>query len=123
MFGVDIDSINDKDNLSVELQNACEGFFECIPILQTALPIYKVISTPAYKKFNKHRDKLIEIGGFYSSKYLTDIKTRAAKSPEKGISLLQQWLTESNMSQDEAVSHSINFLPAGLDTVSYTAFL
>lgn len=123
MFGVDIDCINDKDNLSVELQNACEGFFECIPILQTALPIYKVIPTPAYKEFNKHRNKLIEIGRFYSSKYLTDIKTRAAKSPEKGISLLQQWLTESNMSQDEAVSHSINFLPAGLDTVSYTTFL
>ena len=89
--------------------------------MQTTIPLFKVFPTPSYKEFNKHLDKLIEIGHNCASKYVSDIKDRAAMNDEKfhGMSLLEQWLIEGNMNASDAVSQSINMMAAGMDTVSY----
>lgn len=51
--------------------------------------------------------------------YLSDIKARAAVNEKVyGMSLLEQWLIEDKMSQDEAVAHAVNLIGGGMDTVS-----
>ena len=53
------------------------------------------------------------------SKYVSDIKASAAVSEKAhGMSLLEQWLIEGNMSLDEAVANAVGMLGAGMDTVS-----
>ncbi|XP_011405662.1 PREDICTED: cytochrome P450 27C1-like isoform X1 [Amphimedon queenslandica] len=122
VYGADLDCRNDKEGLAKELQDAVGGLLDCIFDLQTALPLFKVFPTKAYKDFNKNMDKLIEIGQVYADKYSSDIEARAAVSDEKfhGMSLLEQWLIEGKLSIKDAISHSINMLGAGMDTTAHT---
>lgn len=82
--------------------------------------MYKIIATSSYKQFNRGLDKIYEIGRKYAGKYISDIKARAALKEERvhGTSLIEQWLIEGNMSQDEAIGNAISMIAAGLDTVS-----
>ena len=122
VFGADLDCRNDKEGHIKELQDAVGGLIDCTFDLQTTLPLFKVFPTKAYKDLNKHMDKLTEIGQIYADMYTSDIEASAAVSEEKfhGMSLLEQWLIEGKMSTKEAISHSINMLGAGMDTVSFT---
>ena len=121
VYGADIDCRNDKEGLAKDLQDAVGGMLDCIFDLQTALPLFKVFPTSTYKDFNNHMDKLIEIGQIYADKYISDIQASAAVHEKvHGMSLLEQWLIEGKLSTKEAISHSINMLGAGMDTVSFT---
>ena len=54
----------------------------------------------------------------HANKYLSDIKARAEVDEKVyGISLLEQWLIDGNLSIDKAVIDAISFLGAGMDTV------
>lgn len=119
MFGVDLDCKCDEYGHAKELQDAVWNFLQSIFGLLTALPLYKVFPTSTYKRFNKSLDKVNEIGHKYASMYLSDIKARAAVNEKVyGMSLLEQWLIEDKMSQDEAVAHAVNLIGGGMDTVS-----
>ena len=75
--------------------------------------------TSSYKRFNEGLDQVYKIGHKYASKYVSDIKASAAVSEKAhGMSLLEQWMIEGNMSPDEAVAHAVSMLGAGMDTVS-----
>ena len=122
VFGANLDCRNDKEGLAKELQDSIGDLIDCIFDLQTALPLFKVFPTKAYKKLNERTDSATKIGQIYADMYTSDIKDRAAVSDETfhGMSLLEQWLIEGKMSTKEAISHSINMLGAGMDTVSFT---
>ncbi|XP_019856590.1 PREDICTED: probable cytochrome P450 12c1, mitochondrial [Amphimedon queenslandica] len=121
-FGVNLDSQCDEDGHAKELQNATGAVIDSLYELQTAFPLYKIVATSSYKQFNRGLDKVYEIGRKYADKYISDIKTRAALKKERvhGTSLIEQWLIEGNMSQDEAIGNAISMLAAGLDTTAAT---
>ena len=118
-FGVDLDCKRDEHGYAKEIQDGIQAFIESLFELQTALPLYKVFPTSSYKKFNEGLDQVYKIGHKYASKYVSDIKASAAVSEKAhGMSLLEQWLIEGNMSLDEAVANAVGMLGAGMDTVS-----
>ena len=87
----------------------------------TMLPMHKLVSTKAYRDFNKSLDKIIEIGCKYADLYMEKIKAGVQKAKgEKmsGQSIMEQWLIEGKMSSKQAIRTSAGLLSAGMDTVS-----
>lgn len=64
-------------------------------------------------------ERVNQISHMHDNKYLSDIKARAEVDEKVyGISLLEQWLIDGNLSIDESVINAISFLGAGTNTVS-----
>ena len=118
VLGADIDSRNDTQQYAKQLQDAMSDFLSSIDAFTKSLPLYKLYSTPAFKRFNNAADRMFEIGHMYTNSHLERIR-ESAKKGEKvyGMSLLEQWLIDDNMTEQEAVRNAITMLTAGLDNV------
>ena len=87
-----------------------------------SLPMHKLVSTKAYKDFNKSVDKIKEIGRKYADLYMEKIKAGVQKAKgEKmsGQSIMEQWLIEGRMSSKQVIRASAGLLSAGMDIVSH----
>ena len=123
-MGADIDSRNDSDTQqhAKQLQDAMSKFLRSIDSFTKSLPyLYKIYPTPALKRLNNALDKILAIGYMYTNRHFERIR-ESAKKGEKvyGMSLLEQWLIDDNMTEQEAVRNAVDMLGVGLDNVRYT---
>ena len=104
-----------------KLKEHSEALMKSLNKLTMSLPMHKLVSTKAYRDFNKSLDKIIEIGCKYADLYMEKIKAGVQKAKgEKmsGQSIMEQWLIEGKMSSKQAIQTSARLLSAGMDTVS-----
>ena len=122
-MGVDIDCRSDPKHVK-PLQDAMSDFISSVDVFAKSLPLYKIYPTPGLKRFNNAMDTLYEIGRMYTNSHLERIR-KSAKKEEKvyGMSLLEQWLIDDNMTEQEVVRNAIIMLAGGLDTVRYNIII
>ena len=120
-MGADIDSRNDPYQHVKKLQNAVAELISSFDHFTRAPPLYKIYSTPGFKRSNKAIDEMFEIGQMYTNGHLERIR-ESAKTGEKvyGMSLLEQWLIDDNMTEQEAVRDAIVMMSAGTDVVRFS---
>lgn len=88
-----------------------------------ALPFYKIFPTPLYKKLKKAVLTLQSIGKEYVDDNYHHLKATAKDlSNQKSLSLLEQWLLEGNMSEEQCILSAIDMFAAGVDNVSLNNF-
>ena len=122
-MGADIDCRNNPKHVK-PLQDAMNDLISSTTYFAQSLPLYKIYPTAGLKRFNNAMDTLYEIGHMYTNSHLERIK-ESAKKGEKvyGMSLLEQWLIDDNMTEQEAVRYAIIMLAGGLDTVKYSNYI
>ena len=117
-MGADIDSRNDPHQDAFRLQNALSELVNLQSTFARSLPLYKIYPTSAFKRFNKAIDNMSEIGNKYASEHMGRIRETAEKGEKvHGMSLLEQWLIDDNMSEQEAVRNAITMMATAIDTV------
>ena len=118
-LGADLDLGGKADPDAREFQQAISHFISCIADFIRALPIYRLVPTPLYYRATKAVQTVQNIG----KKYLDSNKEKIQRCVEKGEtvkgqSLIEQWMLEKKMSEDEIISTAVGLFSGGVDTVS-----
>ena len=118
-LGADLDLGGKTDPDAREFQQAMLSFTSCVADFIRAVPIYKLVPTPLYYRAAKAIQTVQNIG----KKYLDSNKEKIQRCVEKGEkvkgqSLIEQWMLEKKMSEDEIISSTVGMFAAGVDTVS-----
>ena len=118
-LGADLDLGGKTDPDAREFQQAMLSFTSCVADFIRAVPIYKLVPTPLYYRAAKAIQTVQNIG----KKYLDSNKEKIQRCVEKGEkvkgqSLIEQWMLEKKMSEDEIISTAVGLFSGGVDTVS-----
>ncbi|KAF4531647.1 hypothetical protein B566_EDAN006578, partial [Ephemera danica] len=97
---------------------AASFMFESIYQLDLKVPIWKIISTPWYRKFVKHSNIFIEI----ALKYVKQAQEKSRDDNEDDLGVLQRVL-KRDPNTTRSVVMAIEMVLAGIDTTSSTAAL
>lgn len=108
------------------LWEAVDSFSSSVSSFVTSLPFYKLIPTPSYKRLGRSFDVMYDIGELYVKEHMEQIGRRPLvkkRYTHYTASLLEQWLTDDNLNQDEIIGDAVTLLVAALDIVSVFLFL
>ena len=118
-LGADLDLGGKADPEAREFQQAVSSFISCIADFTRALPIYRLVPTPLYYRATKAVQIFYNIGKKYLDSNMEKIQRCVEKGERvKGQSLIEQWMLEKRMSEDEIIISAVGMFGAGVDTVS-----
>ena len=118
-LGADLDLGGKTDPDAREFQQAMLSFTSCVADFIRALPIYRLVPTPLYYRATKAVQTVQNIGKKYLDSNMEKIQRCVEKGElVKGQSLIEQWMLEKKMSEDEIISTAVGLFSAGVDTVS-----
>ena len=118
-LGVDLDLRKEDSAEAKQLQQAVKKFVQSLEYMTNGLPVYKIYPTRQYKQAKQSVIAMRSIG----KKYLDIIsKENVKRKIEKGesVSLIEQWMIEGNMSEEQCIMSACEMFGAGIDTVSAT---
>ncbi|GFN88099.1 cytochrome p450 10 [Plakobranchus ocellatus] len=107
---------NNPSSMTKSFIENLEGFFKALQPLLYNLPIYKLVPTKMYKKFEGHADKLFEIGHHLVEKKMSEMQTDS----ESKSDFLQYLMDNGNMDSKEVTSVAVEMLTGGVETVTNT---
>ena len=120
-IGVDLDISKETDQDAVEFQKAVRDLFNGIEYFtQVALPFYKIYPTRGYKKAKQAFSAMRQLGRKYldRNREIIDKRVKEGRNME-GLSLIEQWMIEGKMSEEQCIASAMEMFGAGVDTVSY----
>lgn len=95
------------------------SFITCIGDFTRALPIYRLLPTPLYYRATKAILAFYNIGKKYLDSNMEKIQKCVEKGEKvKGQSLIEQWMLEKQMTEDEMIISAVGMFGAGVDTVN-----
>lgn len=95
------------------------SFISCIADFTRALPIYRLLPTPLYYRATKAILTFYNVGKKYLDSNMEKIQKCVEKGESvKGQSLIEQWMLEKRMSEDEMIISAVGMFGAGVDTVN-----
>ena len=117
-FGADLD-LTKEGQESLHFQQAMQGFFGLLSRFSEAIPIYKIFPTPLYNNIKQAVLQVQGLGKKYmeQNRWRVEVRKKEGGSTE-GLSLLEQWMLEGNLTEEEITILSVGMLAAGTDTVS-----
>ena len=119
VFGADLDLGEKADPEAREFQEAIVRFISCVADFNQALPIYRLIPTPLYYRSSNAVRTVYNIGKKYLDSNMEKIQRCVEKGEKvKGQSLIEQWMLEKKMSEDQMIMSAVSMFAAGVDTVS-----
>ena len=124
VFDEDIDVHSGKDPTSREFVEAAIAFNESILLINGSTPLYKIYPTKPYRRYVRALQKMHAVGTKVLKKHFEDVNPDIKKGKldeASAIGLLDQWLMERKLSEDEAVMQAVDMLTAGTDTTSNAA--
>ena len=122
-LGADLDLGGKDDPEAREFQQAVSSFISCIADFTRALPIYRLVPTPLYYRATKAVQIFYNIGKKYLDSNMEKIQRCVEKGERvKGQSLIEQWMLEKRMSEDEIIVSAVGMFGAGVDTVSLNIY-
>lgn len=124
-LGADLDARRDEHQAeALKLRQCLKDFLNAVEKFFFALPLYKIFPTPLLKNANKAIDDLYGITRVYADQHMERIKSNVGKGDRySGQSLLEQWLAEGKLSEQEAIKNASTMMAVGLDTVSFSTIL
>ena len=117
VFGKQIDVFSGKDAKGSNFVKASQNFNEAHTVISTALPLYKIFPTKRYKFYINSVKNMRRLGRDLLKHHYNDSGTLGETST---VSLLEQWLLEGKMTEEEAISQACDQIAAGVDTTSNT---
>ncbi|XP_066267336.1 probable cytochrome P450 49a1 [Branchiostoma lanceolatum] len=96
-------------------------FFDAFGKLEmSAVGLYKYISTPTWRKFEKAVDQWHTVAAKLLKEKLTKGKTEDGKLTESNTDFLQSLLSRNDVTFEEAMLMAVDLLAAGIDTTGNT---
>ena len=85
-----------------------------------AIPFYKLYLTKKYKEAKESMTAVKLLGRKYMERKRASIEKilREGGSTYDGLSLIEQWMIEGKMSEEQCIISAIDMFSAGVDTVS-----
>ena len=124
VFEEDIDTLSGKDPVAKKFVSTAVDFVASLNKINTALPIYHLFPTKPYKEYVQGVKSIQHLGKQMLVQQYTKLQD-TMKSGTVGemerIGLLNQWLIEGQLSEEEAIAQAFGMLAAGTDTTSNTA--
>ena len=118
-LGVDLDISKQEDHEAAHFQKSVMDLFNGIEYFMQALPFYKIYATNGYKKAKQSQVVMRELGRKYLEQNRENIDKRVREGGStEGLSLIEQWMIEGKMSEDQCIGSAIDMFAAGVDTVS-----
>ena len=119
-FGIDMDLTKEDNEEAKEFQQSIQNFIRSIEYLVEAIPFYKIYPTKKYKEAKESMTAVRLLGRKYMERKRTGIKKilREGESTYDGLSLIEQWMIEGKMSEEQCIVSAIDMFAAGVDTVS-----
>ena len=124
IFTQELDTFSDDDPQVKEYVKAAIDFIRVMGEIGRALPLYKIFPTKAYKEYVHIYSNMRKLG----KKLLNNRYESIRKDIEEGtvdediaVGLLDQWLIEGKLTEEEAIVQACDMLAAGIDTTSNTA--
>ena len=107
-LGADLDLGGKTDPDAREFQQAMLSFTSCVADFIRAIPIYRLVPTPLYYRATKAVQTVQNIGKKYLDSNMEKIQRCVEKGElVKGQSLIEQWMLEKKMSEDEIISSTV----------------
>ena len=123
VFNEDIDAFSGKNPQATEFVEAALAFIRSLGEIGRALPLYKIYPTKAYKEYVENYSRIRRLGkkllNNHYEKLLDDVKARNVDT-ENAVGILDQWLIEGKLTEEEAIVQACDMLGAGIDTTSNT---
>ena len=123
VFDEQIDVFSGEDPRGAALVKASRDFIHSLGSIAYAIPLYKIFPTKSYK-FYVNSSKNIRKLGRDLMKHRYDQLSEACQQGTLGetstVGLLEQWLLEGKLTEEEAISQACDQLAAGVDTTSNT---
>ena len=124
IFNEDVDTFSGKNPKAMEFVEATLAFIRSIGEIGRSLPLYKIYPTKPYKEYVANYSRIQRLGkellNNHYEKLLDDIEAGKVEG-ENAIGILDQWLIEGKLTEDEAIVQACDMLGAGIDTTSNTA--
>ena len=123
VFDEQINVFSGEDARGALFIKASQDFIESLAMITQALPIYKVFPTKPYKFYVSSLQNIRKLGRDLM-KHRHDQLSEACQQGTLGetstVGLLEQWLLEGKLTEEEAISQACDQLAAGVDTTSNT---
>ena len=123
VFDEQIDVFSGRDARTEEFVKASLDFIESLGLIAGAIPVYKIFPTKRYKFYVTSQQNIRKLGRNLI-KHRFDKLSEACQQGTLGetstVGLLEQWLLEGKMTEEEAISQACDQIAAGVDTTSNT---
>lgn len=123
IFDEDIDTLSGKDPLGKRTVSTAAHYIASFSGILNALPIYCVLPTKPYKEYVRGIKKMHRLGKEILSTHYNKLDN-AVKSgtidETTAVGLLDQWLIEGQLTEEETISQACDMLAAGTETTSNT---
>ena len=118
-IGADLDLSQEDGQEAKKFQNAMQDAMTALLEFAEAMPIYKIYPTPLYKKIKRAVLAVQTVGKQYMEQNRQNIEKRVREGGSmEGLSLIEQWMIEGKMSEEQCIMSAVSMFAAGLDTVS-----
>ena len=86
---------------------------------RVALPFYKIYPTKGYKKAKQAHLAMGQLGRKYLERNRETIEKRVMEGGStEGLSLIEQWMIEQKLTEEQCIASAMDMFGAGIDTVS-----
>ena len=119
-LGIDLDLTKENSEEAKQFQQSIQMFMRSIDYMIEAIPFYKICPTKKYKEVKESVATVHLLGRKYVEQKRASIEKRLREggSTHDGLSLIEQWMIEGNMSEEQCIISAIDMFAAGVDTVS-----
>ncbi|KAG8226450.1 hypothetical protein J437_LFUL003442 [Ladona fulva] len=105
------------DSVPQKMIMAAKDFISCTETLEMRVPVWKIISTPTWRKFVKTMDFFLEISSKFINETLEKMRKRGACSDHE-LSALERILLRTSANPKVAYIMAMDMLMAGVDTTA-----
>lgn len=108
-----------KNKDAVKFQNGIQDFMIAIETFLEAMPIYRLFPTPFYRKAKRDYLMLRDLAMKYLELNRENIRKIVMEGGSiEGLSLIEQWMIEGKMSEEQCITSALDMFLAAVDTVS-----
>ena len=118
-LGIDLDLTKENSEETKQFQQSIRMFMRSIDYMIEAIPFYKICPTKKYKEVKESVATVHLLGRKYVEQKRASIEKRLREggSTHDGLSLIEQWMIEGNMSEEQCIISALDMITAGVDTV------
>ena len=119
-LGIDLDLTKEDNEEAKRFQQSIQTFIRSVDYMVQAIPIYKIYPTKKYTEAKESLAAVRLLRRKYVERNRTAIEKRLREggSTHDGLSLIEQWMIEGNMSEEQCIISALDMFAAGVDTVS-----
>ena len=115
-YGLDMKMVDGIDEDGKIFVDAVRDLFESLTDVATMPPLFKIYPTKGYRLFLDINSRILEV----ATKHAKTVKQRIASGADgsETVGMLEEWLRDGVLTEEEAILQAVAMFAAGVDTVS-----